>query len=126
MIVEQTETKFPQSKNRRILLTLLIVTLILIFLVAGFVYKDKILNILKNSKSLTDSRAKLISQTTKGTAAIRQSEKFHRNLFYVNLELDPKTSTLSQVSTSFAQGDPPSLLSDKPASSSAQLVYKVE
>lgn len=50
----------------------------------------------------------------------------HPQLFYADLEYNPKTNTVILIKTGNTSGDIPQLLDNEPASSSARLTLKIE
>lgn len=65
---------------------------------------------------------KLVKETTVSKVAA----ELHPELFYAQLEYNPRTQTVTQLVTSKASGDIPILLATPPASDTNLFIYKIE
>lgn len=72
-------------------------------------------------KSKMQVQPKLIQEST----LVQIATESHPEVFYANLEYDPKTGVVTQYGVSKTNGDPPLLLGEKPKPDPKRFTYKI-
>ncbi|MBI2596583.1 hypothetical protein HYW41_00265 [Candidatus Daviesbacteria bacterium] len=95
---------------------LIILALIIVFSIGGYFL------FLKSAGVTTKIQPKLIKQTTINKLATDT----HPDLYYVDLEYNPKTNLISQLSTGTTKGDLPPLFPSQPPNDPNEFIYRLE